>query len=82
MKTKLVVSKSRAKMTVASDIENEDACLLLAGKQHLLEINALFDAAKAGEAARIKAEGIYKQSTDVAKSITHHLEDYENKFEH
>jgi len=63
-------------------MQDEDARKLLASRERLLALNAVFDAALAGEPARHIAKGIHRASHDGGECLIQHLLNEESTTEH
>jgi len=63
-------------------MQDEDAQKLLASRERLLALNAIFDAALTGESARHIAKNIDVATPDVGDHFIQHLRNEESTTEH
>ena len=63
-------------------MQDEDVRKLFASREHLLALNAIFDAALTGEPARHIAKDIDVTTPDVAHRFLQHLRNEESTTEH
>ncbi len=76
------IVKNKDVSATGIDFLDEDVHQLMLGKQRLLMLNALFDAARAGESSRGIAENISLKDTDATKAFVQQLAENSKALEH